>query len=120
MNESTRFYRVFVWHLIADWLFQNHWMANQKSDLNNLAAWTHGSIHFLAMLRVFTWPFALILALIHMLVDTRKPLQWWRGIYRQTTVEMNDHAGWHTAIWGDQVLHIVCIAAAAWFASRDN
>ena len=99
----------FVAHLIADWLFQNHWMANKKTSLTHPAAWAHGAIHFVAMLFVFSWPIALALALAHMLIDTRSPLAWWRKVYRQTTIDMHEHAGWHVAIWGDQVAHVVVL-----------
>lgn len=113
MNEAVLFYRGIVLHLIADWLLQNHWMANNKADLRHPAAWVHGAIHFAAMLFVFPVHISVAIAITHMLIDTRKPLVWWRKVYRQTTIDMHDHAGWHVAIWGDQVIHIVCIAIAA-------
>jgi hypothetical protein len=111
---SDTFINGFIAHLIADWLLQNHWMANNKSDLRHPAAWTHGAIHFVAMLCVFSLPISIAIAASHMLIDTRRPLIWWRRVYRQTTIEMHDHAGWHVAIWGDQVVHIVTLYIATW------
>lgn len=118
MNEPKMFYRGFVMHLIADWILQNDWMANHKVNLNHPAPWTHGAIQLVAMRRVFSFPVALALAIVHLLIDTRKPLVWWRRVYRQTTIEMHEYAGWHVAIWGDQVVHIVCIALAAWWENK--
>jgi hypothetical protein len=40
-------------------------------------------------------------------VDTRGPQQWWSRLIRQT---QNGDVGVHVRIWGDQVIHIVCIA----------
>lgn len=98
-----------VAHLVGDWLLQNHWMATYKTDLLHPAAWVHSGIHWLLLLPVFGWQAAAVLFVSHILIDTRKPLIWWRGLIRQTTDPENP-ASIHVAFWGDQVLHILCIA----------
>ena len=42
------------------------------------------------------------------LIDTRVPFRWWRNTFRMTTDGPNAA---HVAIWSDQVLHVLCIAA---------
>lgn len=96
-----------VAHLIADWIFQNDWMAKYKVSLLHPAAWVHGAIHLAACLFVVSLPYALLIAVLHMLIDTRIPLQWWQKFYRQT---VDGDAALHVAIWGDQVAHIAVIA----------
>ena len=98
-----------VAHLVADWLLQNDWMARNKASLRHAAAWVHGAIHFALMLLVFAWPVALLVALTHMLLDTRRPLAWWRRAFRQTR---EGDVALHVAIWGDQVAHVVTIVFA--------
>lgn len=101
-----------VAHLIADWLLQNEWMAVNKVSLRHPAAWVHAGIHFLGLLLIFPAAWAILVALIHLLIDTRRPLVWWRRVFRQTT-EPNNPVSIHVAIWGDQVLHLAVIAAVA-------
>lgn len=104
-----------VAHLIADWLLQNDWMATYKTDLRHRAAWVHGGIHFVAMLLVFPFVVAALLALSHILIDTRKPLEWWRNIFQQTR---SGPAFASFAMWEDQTLHIGLIALAALLVAR--
>jgi len=99
-----------VVHLIADWIFQNDWMAKNKDSLRHPAAWVHGAIHLVASWFVVSFPYALVIAVSHILIDTRKPLNWWRKFYRQT---VEGEAAFHVAIWGDQVTHIIVIALVA-------
>lgn len=101
-----------VVHLVCDWLLQNAWMADNKASLLHPAAWVHSGIHFVGALLVFPPLFALLIGLTHILIDTRKPLKWWRAFYRQTTDPANP-ASMHVAIWGDQVAHFSVIALAA-------
>jgi hypothetical protein len=71
-----------VAHLIADWPLQNDWMANNKAT--NLGAnLVHSGIHLWALLFVFGWV-AVPLAVLHGLIDTRKPVVWWSRLVRQT------------------------------------
>lgn len=106
-----------VAHLVADWLLQNHWMATYKTSLTHPAAWVHSGIHFLFLWPIFGPWVAFLLFASHILIDTRKPLQWWRATIRQTTDPENP-ASIHVAFWGDQVLHILCIAVAAFVCGR--
>ena len=99
-----------VAHLVADWLLQNDWMARNKASLAHPAAWVHGAIHFVAMLRIFPVHVAASIAVLHMLIDTRLPLRLWQQAFRQTT---DGPYAIPVAIWVDQVLHIVILALAA-------
>lgn len=119
-----------VLHLIADWPLQNDWMANNKQSLLHPAAWVHSAIHGVWLAMIFGWV-AIPLAFAHMLIDTRKPLEWWSKLIRQTQPseryltfpKERDRASmmyfplWDAGIevrfWTDQVFHIMCIAAAA-------
>lgn len=133
-----------VTHLIADWPLQSDWMAKGKAwpwrwSIAGLApAFTHGAIHGIALLLVFGyWP-AVVLALAHIAIDTRVPVAWFSRIMRQTPpgppafwksrgmgyeadlgtkVERPDamlmDLGLTVRFWTDQVWHIACIALAA-------
>lgn len=127
-----------VIHLVIDWLFQNHWMAENKHRfvgprdylcfmgpapegmgplflLPHPAAFVHAGLHFLGLLLIFPWYVALVVAVLHLLIDTRRPLAWWRYFFRQT--QQGDVA-LHVAVWSDQVLHIAIIAIAALAVAR--
>lgn len=103
----TPFERAFIAHLIADWLFQNDWMAKNKAKVFHPATWVHALIHAVLLGIAIGWLGGLVLALIHILIDTRAPLNWWRGFFRQTT---DGPYAALTAVWADQVLHLVTIA----------
>jgi len=111
--------KLLIWgiviHLFADWILQNDWMARYKSSLKHPASWIHSGIHFLGLLLIFPIWMAVIIAVIHLLIDTRVPLQWWRKVYRQTR---EGDVALHVAMWGDQVSHIVVIALAAFVIGR--
>lgn len=100
-----------VLHLVVDWLFQNGWIAMNKSNPRHLAAWVHAGLHGLALLLIFPPLAAAGLGIAHLLVDTRRPLAWWDRVYQQ--VPAGDERGTHVAIWSDQVVHIGSIAIAA-------
>lgn len=104
-----------VAHLVADWLLQNEWQAMNKVSLKHLAAYVHSGIHTLALACVFPWPAAFALGVSHLLIDTRRPLQWWRALIRQTR---EGPLAVHVAIWGDQVAHISMLALAALWVTR--
>lgn len=99
-----------VLHLVADWLLQNEWMAVNKVKPDSLAGVAHMAIHYVALALIFPVTAAVVLALVHWFIDLRFPLAWWRRFFRQTT---EGPMAPHVAIWGDQVLHIACIAVAA-------
>ena len=104
----TLFERGFIAHLVADWLLQNDWMAKNKSNLRHPATWVHALIHGILLGIALGWLAGVVLGLAHILIDTRAPLNWWRGFFRQTS---EGPYAVITAVWADQVLHIVLIAA---------
>ena len=104
----TLFERGLVAHLVADWLLQNDWMARNKGNLRHPAAWVHASIHAVAMGLALGWQAGVVLSIVHMLIDTRQVLSWWRRFFKQTA---DGPYALPTAIWADQVLHVVAIAA---------
>jgi len=97
-------------HLFCDWILQNDWQARNKSNLLHPAAYVHSGIHFLGLLLIFSPIWALIIAIVHLLIDTRTPLAWWRGFFKQTTT---GDIALHVALWSDQVAHITVLAIAA-------
>ena len=101
---------VTVVHLVVDWLLQNDWIAEHKADLRHPAGYIHAGSHGLGLLLVFPPLAALALAVVHLLIDTRKPLQWWAKVMSQRDTGPE---GVSLAIWRDQALHIATIAAAA-------
>ena len=99
-----------VVHLVVDWLFQNEWMAENKTSVTHPAGYVHAGLHGLAMLLVFPPLAALGLAVTHFVIDTRRPLEWWASVMTQPTtgpVALPIH------IWRDQALHVGTIAVAA-------
>jgi len=103
----TPFERGLIAHLIADWFLQNDWMANNKMKLTHPASWVHSGIQAIALTLALGWEAGLVLGIIHLFIDTRIPLHWWKHFFRQT---VEGPAALHVAMWGDQVLHIVAIA----------
>ena len=104
----TPFERGVVAHLIADWVLQNDWMARNKASLRHPAAWTHAAIHGLCLGLALGWLAGLVLGLVHMLMDTRVPVEWWMRTFKKCG--QAPEVGW-IGIWLDQTLHILCIAA---------
>jgi len=103
-------------HLGADWLLQNAYMADNKATVGHPAGILHALIHTLALTAVFPRRVALLLGVVHYLIDLRFILKWWRETFRQTT---EGPAALHVAIWGDQVTHFLTIAVAAWLLRKD-
>lgn len=99
-----------VWHLFADWILQNDWMAKYKSSLLHPAAYVHSGIHLIGLLFIFPVWMAFLIAITHLLIDTRMPLVWWRSFYRQTT---EGPVALHVVMWEDQVAHITILAIAS-------
>lgn len=121
MNFPTLFILGLVAHLIADWFFQNAWMAENKSNVRHPAGYVHAAVHMALMLPFF-WiggaPLlasavtALVLGALHFAIDLRTALTWWRNYIGQTTDPKNPFTI-HIAIWQDQAAHIALIALAA-------
>lgn len=107
-----------VAHCAADWLLQNHWEATEKTDLRKLGGYLHAATHGLCALFVFPWPAALALAAAHLVIDTRKPLEWWGCLTKQSSPEQAGPAYIPFAMGRDQAAHIACIAVAAWLCGR--
>ena len=111
----TPFESALMLHFVGDWLLQNQWMAVNKVSLTHPASWIHGAIHGI-LLGLILGPLAgLVLALLHMLVDTRRPIRFWIRAFKrcESSPELPQ-----ILIWCDQVLHIGCIAA--WIAIAGN
>jgi len=107
----TPFETAFVYHLIGDWLLQNEWMAINKVRLTHPAAWLHGGIHGVLLGLVFGWLGGVVLAVVHMLIDTRVPFRWWDRVFKKCESSPDYPI---LLIGCDQVLHVCCIAA--WMA----
>ena len=118
-----------VLHFIADWPLQNDWMSKNKVRVFHPAGYCHALIHAFCLSFVFGWA-AFALAFAHLLIDFRKPVQWWSRLIRQTQPKNRVYyqrlQSWQTAeeihiydiglevrIWTDQVFHIACVAVAA-------
>jgi len=97
-------------HLAVDWLLQNDWIAENKANRRHPAGYVHAGSHALALLLVFPPLAALALGVVHLLIDTRKPLEWWARVMRQAS---EGPLGETLFIWRDQALHIATIAIAA-------
>jgi len=110
---------LFVWsmalHLFVDWILQNDAIARNKSNLFHILSWVHCWLHFIGLALIFPVFPAFLIALSHLLIDTRVPLRWWRKFYRQTT---EGDIALHVSIWTDQVLHISVLAIAALIIGR--
>jgi hypothetical protein len=114
-----------VLHLIADWPLQNDWMARNKANPWHLAGVVHAGVHLVALTLVFGWWPSFALAVVHYLIDLRKPVAWWSRFMRQTqpegllttTITGRERPlydiGTEVRFWTDQVFHIACIAIAA-------
>lgn len=133
-----------VLHLVADWPLQNDWMAKNKTLRRQRhnpttmtgergtpygvwwdrhpSAYAHSGIHGVFLAVVFGWV-AIPLAISHLLIDTRTPVEWWSKTIGQTqpnppTVIAEGEAplmdvGTGVRFWTDQVFHIAAIAIAA-------
>lgn len=70
------FWYLFFAHLLADFPLQSYWMAVNKTRTRVL--FLHVTIHFLvslfivALVSIQLWPYVMVLAVIHFLIDTGK------------------------------------------------
>lgn len=104
----TPFEKGLIAHLVADWILQNDWMARNKVSLLHPAAWVHASIQAACLALALGWQAGLVLGVVHLLIDTRVPVAWWMRSVKKC--HQAPEAG-SIAIWLDQTLHIVCLAA---------
>ncbi|RME98755.1 MAG: DUF3307 domain-containing protein [Chloroflexi bacterium] len=111
----TLFERGLIAHLIADWLLQSDWMAANKNSLLHPAAWVHAGIYGLVMWIAVGWQGGVVLGVLHLLIDTRVPLNWWQRVCRQG---QNSTTAVHVAIWTDQAIHIILLGL--WLAWTVN
>lgn len=106
-------------HLVGDWFFQNDWMAKNKTNWRHPAAFVHAGIHTVLPLLVFPVWAALIIGVLHFLIDLRSPLTWWGKFTRQTRPRSGGYSpeimdiGMEVAFWRDQVAHFIVIALVA-------
>ena len=104
----TLFEQAIAMHLIGDWVLQNHWMAENKPNLKHPASWIHLGVHVVLQSLVLGLLAGVVLGILHMLIDTRIPFRWWRKTFKMTG---EGPTATHVAIWTDQVLHLLCLAA---------
>ncbi len=100
-----------VAHLAADWLFQTDWMAINKVSLRHPASWTHAAVYTLFMALVFPFFVAVLIGLLHLLIDTRAPVRWWMHVVKGASETTPGAAIVEMGV--DQVFHAMVIAAAS-------
>ncbi len=103
----TPFEKALIAHLVADWVLQNNWMAQNKRSLRHPASWVHSSIQGVCLGFALGWPAGVVLGVAHLAIDTRVPLAWWIRVFKKSD-GMPDSGT--IAIGLDQTLHILCIA----------
>jgi hypothetical protein len=111
----TPFERGLVAHLVADWLLQNSWMALNKIDLRHPAGWVHATIHGVLLAFALGWVGGLVLGVLHLLIDTGRPLAWWIRLFKKSE---GSPLSSQIRVWTDQVIHIASIAAWVFFAGN--
>ena len=104
----TPFERGLVAQLVVDWLLQNDWMALNKMNLRHPAGWVHAAIHGVLLGLALGWLGGLVLGILHLLLDTGCPLNWWIRFFKKC--DSAPHAAL-IRLWTDQVVHIGAIAA---------
>jgi hypothetical protein len=109
----TIFERAVLAHLTADWLLQTEWMAKNKADLCHPAGYVHAAIHASLLGLALGWVGGVALGIIHLLIDTGRPVNWWIRIFKKCEASPNLDI---IRIGADQVLHIAIIAAWVSFA----
>lgn len=106
--QTTLLVWAIVIHLIADWPLQTEWMAVNKCNLRHPAGWVHSTIHAVLMLLVLPWPAAVAVGISHLLIDTRRPLNWWMAHVKR--MPATSPLLLSVELWMDQVFHIVVLA----------
>jgi hypothetical protein len=111
----TPFERGLVAHLVADWLFQNDWMALNKLNLRHPAGWVHAGIHSLLLGLALGWMGGVVLGVLHLVLDTGRPLAWWIRVFKKCDKAPQVFL---IRLWTDQAIHIVAIAAWVAFGPK--
>ena len=108
-------------HIIGDWFLQSDWIANYKSDVKSPAGYLHAGIHFCCLM--FFWSlgnvgsvlprfgWALLISVLHWIIDLRFVLVKWRDLLHQTT---EGPVALHVAIWQDQMAHLIVLINVAY------
>jgi hypothetical protein len=106
------FWHLFLAHLVGDYPLQSEWLIENKRSLWGLSL--HTAIHLALMLLFIgvasaqVWPYLLVLALVHFLLDLAKSRLLRRWSKRATLLYV-----------GDQALHILSIFLVANWIERD-
>ena len=112
---------IYLGHLLTDFVFQTHGLVERKRRGQPSAYFLHGLTHYLCaiLLTGFFIPGAIValrthlviaaLTLVHLLIDLAKIQLAGRGLISNGT----------RAYLGDQLLHFLTVAAAAWLLSPD-
>lgn len=116
----TLFITQFVGHRIGDYLLQTHTQALQKTTNDN-ALLRHCLVYSISIsllvLAMFNWKYALavffLTLLEHLIVDTRKPVIWWKMLIEKHIAGKKDFKiedlPFFVMIEVDQSIHIVRI-----------
>ena len=105
-------------YLLAGWFLQYERQPTLKPDLRDPAAWVQFTLHSACMVAVWPLAGAAVVAVTHALIDTRKPLVWWRTLIGQTQWRIDQKAdknaiAVHVAFWQDQAAHLLVLGAVA-------
>jgi hypothetical protein len=114
----TLFEKLFVAHLVADWLFQTEWQALNKHQ-NYRALFSHIGIYSLVILSVLWFDFGFqnltvylvvgMIAVTHAFIDRRWPVAWFMKTFR-LIVERKPKQFLMLGV--DQTFHILLLAIA--------
>ncbi|UCF59774.1 MAG: DUF3307 domain-containing protein [Anaerolineaceae bacterium] len=106
------FWRLFLAHLLGDYLFQPHWIVVNKRRIWVLSL--HAAIHFVTMLLLVgitnegAWIKLLVLAIIHLIMD------WAKGLLTELP-EINTTLSYVI----DQIIHIMILGFVAYWIEGD-
>lgn len=127
MNEQLNFYLIlgFVFHLMGDYLFQNSWLANEKTK-RFFPAFIHATIYSLPFLFVTTFGYWLIIYITHYFIDRYRLATYivrlrenrWTG----DNFGFSDETPKFLSLWllfiADNTLHVIinglCIIGSNW------
>ena len=119
----TLFEKMFLTHLVGDWLLQTEWQALNKMH-NYRALLSHVGTYSLVMLSVLVLEFGfqnisvylavVMIAVVHAFQDRRRPVIWFMKTFR-LIVEREPELWLVMAV--DQSFHILMVAFASLFLS---